>query len=206
MRKMNFRLLTYIPISCRLPCFLVLFGLILMVTGNLIAGVEETRNAPYSTSTAESTGTVFSDVPNSTAYGIGTDWRVIIEYHQNRIAGFLKNVKGVGKVSVLVYCDSSSVIELVENSVLDSQYIDEKDSSGGSRLTETEKRESNYLTVKDAAGNERVVAISESIPAITSICVVCSGGGQSAVQERVITALSALYDLPAYKIVVLAGE
>lgn len=188
----------------KIPLIILFAGVVCMILGNFIQN-QNAKVQTYTEPTNVNGHPVSSGVHDGATYATVTDWRVIIEYHQNRIVDFLKNVKGVGSVSVLVYCDRSSVLELVSNSVLDDQFIEENDGNGGTRDTQNHKQENEYLVIQDQDGNQRVVAVSESIPAITSVCVVCSGGDQAAVQERIITALSALYNLSANKIVVIQG-
>ncbi len=188
----------------RVPIILILAGICCMFLGKFLNRIElssDTTVADKENYTVASS--TFYD--GATAATV-TDWRAITEYHQNRLTAFLQNVKDVGTVSVLVYCDQSSILELVKNSDVESQIVTEKDQNGGQRETESTKENDDYLLIQDSNGNQRVVAVSESIPAIESICVVCSGGDKMAVRERVTVALSALYDLPASRISVIPGK
>ncbi len=204
MHKKSFLSNFQIPKVFRLPCVFILLGVLCMVAGNYL-GKKSVSNqndsVPKEYHTQITNAFIQGGATNSTV----TDWRVITEYHQNRLTDFLKHVKGVGDVSVLVYCDRSSILSLVENCTNDSSSIKENDGNGGERVTENSKNQSNYLVLQDQDGNQRVVAISETIPAITSVCVVCSGGNQAGVRERVIQAISILYDLSPANIVVIQG-
>ncbi len=193
-----------IPKGLRLSCTIILLGVLCMVVGNFVEEKSVFAN-DYSTTLEYAPSAPNTIIQGGATNSTVTDWRIITEYHQNRLTNFLKHIKGVGDVSVLVYCDSSSVLSLVENTTKDSNVIKENDGDGGERITENTKNQSNFLVLQDQNGNQRVVAISETIPAITSVCVVCSGGNQAGVQERVIQAISTLYDISPGKIVVIQG-
>lgn len=202
---MNKMKVTFIvPSVCRLPIVLVLIGIGVMIVGGFFAGANTT--ASYSnTSVTENVQTeqAFSD---GATQSVVTDWRTITEYHQNRLQNFLKDIQGVGRVSVMVYCDRSSILELVSNHTIHTQHTEETDGNGGNRIVEDNQDDSQYLVLEDKDGNQRIIAVQESIPAITSVCVVCEGGGKMVVQERVTAAISTLYDLSPSKIVVLPGK
>lgn len=209
MKKIKIPFFDRLPKGCRIPCGIVLFGVLLTLFGKLFsAGSPSSAGAGGSAfrETAKAGGSFSAQMKeDGAAVGTVTDWRIILEYHESRLEAFIRKIKGAGDATVLVECDSSSMIQLVENSTLRKNQTQEADNNGGTRTVTEENEENAYLIVKDQSGNERVVAVSETLPAITAVCVVCKGGGQSAVQERIISALRVLYGLPASRIVVLAG-
>ena len=188
----------------RVPCILVFLGMICMLAGNFMRSKKAADVSPfYVTDQIETTyNSRLDGATNATV----TDWRAVSEYHQNQLTSFLKQVKGVGDVSVLVYCDRSSILSLANNCTQDTSTIQESDANGGERVTENSKNQSNYLVIQDQYGNQKVVPLSETLPAISSVCVVCSGGNQASVRERVIQAICTLYHLPPSNIVVIQGE
>ena len=201
MHKMKFTLA--IPAACRIPVGMVLLGICVMCIGNFIPTAKHTSYTVSNGAEQYKTDLNYSD---GATQSMVTDWRSITEYHQNRLAHFLENVEGVGAVSVMVYCDQSSVIELLSNRVTHTQITEETDQNGGNRVIEEFQEDEDYLVLEDQDGNQCVVAVKESIPAIQSVCVVCSGGGKMVVQERVIAAIVTLYDISPNKIAVLPGK
>ncbi len=202
MGKMKFHI--RVPSACRLPIVLMFVGVLLMMVSHFFTAPRK-----YDTCSDLPQSSVSQPQQNYTdgaTQSIVTDWRTITSYHQNRLQNFLKNIQGVGDVSVMVYCDRSSILELISNSVLHTQTTEESDGNGGNRVVQEEESEGQYLVLEDQYGNQRVVAVQESVPAITAVCVVCEGGGKMAVQERVIAAIATLYDLPPSKIAVLPGK
>ena len=188
----------------RLPLLLILCGVMCMTVSNFLVNTASV-NDPYAVDFENSRLSANGDINDGGTLSTVTDWRVLTEYHQNRLKSFLQQVKGVGDVSVLVYCDRSSVLSLADNHSADVSTIHELDGKGGERVTENSKKQSNYLILQDQYGNQRVVALSETVPAITAVCVVCTGGNQASVQERVIQTISTLYHLPPSNIVVVQG-
>lgn len=188
----------------RIPCILIFLGIICIFTGNFLSKNTVSEVTPFSI--VDHSITPSNNKSDGATNSTVTDWRVISEYHQNQLTSFLKQVKGVGNVSVLVYCDRSSILTLANNSTQDMSTIQENDANGGERVTDNSKNQSNYLVVQDQYGNQKVVALSETLPAISSVCVVCSGGNQASVRERVIQAICTLYNLSPSNIVVIQGE
>lgn len=199
----KFKIKINVPAVCRKPIVIVLVGICVMIVGGFIQNKKTVVQYSESASNKNKTEMPIQD---GATQSVVTDWRTITEYHQNRLTGFLENVEGVGVVSVMVYCDQSSIIELVTNQGSHTQKTEEKDTNGGNRVNEENQEDRQYLVLEDKDGNQRVVAIKESIPTIKSVCVVCEGGGKMAVQERVTAAIVTLYDLSPNKIVVLPGK
>lgn len=201
MHKIKFKLM--IPAVCRMPVGMVLVGICAMCIGNFLPTAKQEA---YVVSNSVNQNQNNLNYRDGATQSVVTDWRTITEYHQNRLARFLENVEGVGDVSVMVYCDQSSVIELVSNIVTQTQKTEETDQNGGNRVMEETQKDEDYLVLEDQAGNQRVVAVKETIPAIQSVCVVCAGGGKMVVQERITAAIVTLYDISPNKIVVLPGK
>lgn len=199
----KFKIKINVPAVCRKPIVIVLVGICVMIVGGFLQNKKSV--VQYSESASNKIKTEMP-IQDGATQSVVTDWRTITEYHQNRLTGFLENVEGVGVVSVMVYCDQSSIIELVTNQGSHTQKTEEKDTNGGNRVNEENQEDRQYLVLEDKDGNQRVVAIKESIPTIKSVCVVCEGGGKMAVQERVTAAIVTLYDLSPNKIVVLPGK
>ncbi|MBR5280044.1 MAG: hypothetical protein IKU26_03635 [Clostridia bacterium] len=201
MGKMKFN--WSIPTVCRLPIGMVLLGMCVMCIGNFLPNTKRTSYTISNSASQYETDAAYND---GATQGVVTDWRTITEYHQNRLARFLENIEGVGAVSVIVYCDRSSVIEFLANQVTHTQETEETDQNGGNRVIQDFQEDEEYLVLEDQGGNQRVVAAKELIPAIRSVCVVCAGGGKMVVQERITAAIVTLYDLSPNKIVVLPGK
>lgn len=113
-----------------------------------------------------------------------------LEETERRLESLLKNVQGVGQVTVMLTLKSGSTLELAE------------DSSTSVRDSET-KREKDVVTVSRGSGGEEVVVTQEHYPVYQGAVVVCEGGGNSAVRLSIIEAVSVLTGLGSDKITVV---
>lgn len=111
---------------------------------------------------------------------------------EERIAALCSRVRGVGSVSVNVYFDSGFETVYAYNE-------ESKDTSSG------RNEEKKYVTV-GSGNNERLVCIVERMPSICGVAVVCSGGGDPAVQSAIINLISSAYGVPKNKIFVAEGK
>lgn len=96
------------------------------------------------------------------------------------VEALLERVDGAGVVSVLITLESNS-----EN-------VYAYDSNDGSR---------EYLTI-GSGSSESTVLLRRMTPRLRGIAVVCSGGNDPIVQQKIISLLCALFDLPSTKVFV----
>ena len=104
-----------------------------------------------------------------------------------RVCDICSRVDGVGKVYAVV------------NLAGGFEYVyatDIKNSSGGAS--------SQYIVI-GSGDNERVVYLSEKVPEILGIGVVCEGGGDIEVKKEVTALLCAAFGLGSHKIYVTGG-
>lgn len=96
------------------------------------------------------------------------------------VEALLERVDGAGVVSVLITLES------------DSENVYAYDSKNGSR---------EYLTT-GSGSSESPVLLRRMTPRLRGIAVVCTGGNDPIVQQKLISLLCALFDLPSTKVFV----
>ncbi len=99
---------------------------------------------------------------------------------EGEVAALLERVNGVGTASVLITLES------------DSENVFAYDSKNGSR---------EYLTT-GSGSSESAVLLRRMTPRLRGIAVVCSGGENPVVQQKLISLLCALFDLSSTKVFV----
>lgn len=105
------------------------------------------------------------------------------EILENRIEEIISKISGAGKTSVMVTFDSSK------------EYFYAKDSSEDSN-PEEKKREYEFVVIEDNDGEKPIVIKSEEAK-IRGVLVICEGGDNPSVREKIIEALCALLDIPS---------
>ncbi|MGI6202997.1 MAG: hypothetical protein ACOYID_06310 [Eubacteriales bacterium] len=103
-----------------------------------------------------------------------------VEKLERQVAALIERIDGAGVASVLITLES------------DSEHVYAYDSKNGSR---------EYLTI-GAGTSESPVLLRRMTPRLRGIAVVCSGGDNPVVQQKIISMLCALFDLPSTKVFV----
>ena len=117
---------------------------------------------------------------------------------EQRIAGLLDRVEGVGKADVMVVLKSSEerVFHVDKNSRTSAT---EEKGEDGRIVREQELSESTVM----GGGNQGPVVEKELTPEVAGIVISADGGGNASVRAEISEAMEALFGLPAHKIKVL---
>lgn len=156
---------------------LLLTGILLVVIALPVTEKKETRTSEKKeTETAESG----EDVTESTRYA---------RQMEKRLEEVLTQVKGVGRVSVMITL-SSSAEKVVEK---DKETSSEE---GGSRASET--------SVYAGGGGDEVPYVKQEIsPGVEGVLVIADGGADAVVIENITEAVQALFGVDTHKIKVM---
>lgn len=124
-----------------------------------------------------------------------TDYQKKLE---QELEDFLSTVKGIGKVEVLIYLNSSDEY-IVEKDIPVSQMITKE---ADSESKEESKEEDTVYTVNDA-GEEVPFIAQTKHPSIEGVVIAADGAGQEEIRIKIIRTVMALYGVDANKIDVL---
>lgn len=115
---------------------------------------------------------------------------------EQRLKSVLKNVKGVGKVKVMITVKSST--ESVIN----------KDSPYEESTNETEKKvkEEEETVLVEEDGKKVPYVIKEIEPQVEGVIVVAQGGDSDVVSQDIVEAVTVLFHISSYKVKVLKME
>ena len=112
---------------------------------------------------------------------------------EQRIAELLRQVEGVGACRVMVTLEKGS------EAVYATDIVSAEDGDGSSSLSE------HYLTVDTAAGPAGLL-LTQLEPTVKGVAVVCEGGGNPAVQQRVIQVVSTAFHISERRVCVVKQE
>lgn len=83
----------------------------------------------------------------------------------------------------------------------------ESSSSSGKNVDEVSSNSSeSYITVKSANGGEEPLIISELLPEVRGVAVVCSGGDDEKTREKITEAITAALNITSKRVSVLGGN
>ncbi len=118
------------------------------------------------------------------------------EYLESRLKDVIGRVSGVGKCEIMVLLkEQGTKVYAVEEKVSESSSTD----GTTNRFQGDSLTEKSYVLIQSQS-NEYPVQITEYMPEISGIVVVCQGGDSSVVKNEITELISALTGLPSNRI------
>ncbi len=105
---------------------------------------------------------------------------------ENSLKEIISNINGVGNINVMVTMQSSTQKEYATEKKIDTESASSKTS---------DKTETSYIKIKDSDGTEHAIPITEYAPKVRGVVVICDGGDQPFIKERVTQAVIAAVDV-----------
>ncbi|QAT49667.1 stage III sporulation protein AG [Caproiciproducens sp. NJN-50] len=124
---------------------------------------------------------------------------------EKELTDLIMKIQGVGNASVMVTLEQTKQSVYAKEEKNSGQTT--KDQSDGSTRNETDQsNETNYILVKGADGSEQALAVTEIQPVVKGVVVVCDGGGNAAVQQSVIDAVTTALDISSVRVCVIKAK
>lgn len=121
---------------------------------------------------------------------------------EEKLENILANVKGIGKVKVMItYSQANEVIPMYDEDS-SSSTTEEKDSGGGTR-TVNENSSKKDIIYKEEDGVKTPITQSVVKPKIEGAIVVAEGASDATVKTNIVQAVEAVTGVATYKIQVL---
>ena len=105
----------------------------------------------------------------------------------------ISHIDGAGEAKVMI---------TLETGVETKYATQEKSSTESSGDKTSGTSEISYITVRDANGSERALAVTEVQPTVKGVVVVCPGGEEPVVQQRIISAVTTALDISSKRVFV----
>lgn len=121
---------------------------------------------------------------------------------EEKLEDILSNVKGVGRVKVMItYSKTSQIIPMYDEDSSTS-ITEEKDSGGGTRIV-NETTSKKDIIYKETDGVKTPITQSVINPAIEGAIIAAEGVGDANIKTNIIQAVEAVTGIATYKIQVL---
>lgn len=117
------------------------------------------------------------------------------------ITRLVKSISGSRKVTVVITLESGINYQYADN-------LEESDESKNDNLNTAEKSETkqNYITVKNADGSEAAILISKQMPEIRGVAIVCEGGDNAALNEKIQNAVMSALNITSKRVYIAGGN
>lgn len=151
-----------------------IIGIALIFLSSFFSGSSSSDSSESSESTKEVSATIDADTYTDKLEASLTD--------------LISNINGVGNVKVLVTLENGTATEYATEKKVDNQNTGDKKS---------DKTETTYITIKDENGAEQAIPITEYAPTVRGVVVVCDGGDQAVIQQRVTDTVTTALNIPS---------
>lgn len=125
------------------------------------------------------------------------EYRLALE---NNVSRLVERISGDKNPTVVITLESS-----VRYSYADSNEIDTEESNGDKSAESRESKKQSYITVKSADGGEQALVVTEMMPEIRGVAIVCSGGDSTAVAEKIESAVTAALNITSKRVYIAGG-
>lgn len=115
---------------------------------------------------------------------------------QEELSALISQIEGAGEAQVLVTLERSA----------EQVYATEGRSSARAESGGSNEEETTYFSVRGSDGSEQALPVTEVQPVIRGVVIVCPGGGNPAVAERITRAVTTALDLSSARVCVVQAK
>lgn len=123
---------------------------------------------------------------------------------ESKLENILSQMLGTKNVNVMITLNNS-----VENVFADTTKVNtditENLGSGDSKTEQKDSKENQYIIITDENGNEQALILTQVMPQIRGVLVVCPNGNNTVIKEMVKSAVVTVLDISSKKVCVVGG-
>lgn len=121
---------------------------------------------------------------------------------ENDLKDLVSNIKGAGNTRVLVTLENSAETVYATEEKKNKEATEDKTDGQLSKKRESDDCEKKYITIKDADGTERALSVTQIQPTIKGVVVVCDGGDNPDVQQKISNAIKTALNITSKRVYV----
>lgn len=125
-----------------------------------------------------------------------------VAHLETSLRELISNIKGAGNTRVLVTLENTEETVYATEEKKNKQATEDKSEGQMSKKRESDDCEKKYITVRDANGTERALSVTQIQPTIKGVVVVCDGGDDPQVQQRVTDAIKTALNITSKRVYV----
>lgn len=118
---------------------------------------------------------------------------------ESQLSELLSKVNGVGTAHVMITLKSGYTYEYAKTEKTNNDYLEDYKSEIARKTQEKQTIEQNYLLIEDGNSNHPLIT-AKIEPEIKGVVVICEGGADPVVIERVIDTVKTALDIPSTRI------
>ena len=121
---------------------------------------------------------------------------------EENLKNIISEISGVGKTQVLVTLESSMQNVYATEQKKNKEALEDKNENERSKKQESNEIETKYITIRDSDGTEKALSVMQIQPTIKGVVVVCTGGDNIDVKNKVIEAVKTALNITSKRVFV----
>lgn len=121
---------------------------------------------------------------------------------EQNLVNIVSSIYGAGKTKVLVTLENGKETVYATEEKKNKEASEDKANGETTRRQESDDSEKRYITMKNSDGTEMALAVTELQPTIKGVVVVCAGGDNPDVKERIVSAVTTALNITSKRVCV----
>lgn len=122
------------------------------------------------------------------------------EMLENDIKNIVTSITGDKNPTVVITLESG-----IRYSYASVDETDTSSSTGSVTDQSSESKKQSYITVKTADGGEQALLVTEIMPEVRGVAIICSGGNAEATAEKIKNAVTAALNITSKRVYISGG-
>ncbi len=119
---------------------------------------------------------------------------------ENDVKSIVTGITGDKKPTVVITLESG-----IRYSYVSTEETDTSSSTGNTSDQLSESKKQSYITVKTTDGGEQPLIVTEIMPQIRGVAIICSNGNSEAVVEKIKNAVTAALNITSKRVYISGG-
>ena len=125
-----------------------------------------------------------------------------IEKLESDLNKIISSIKGAGDAKVLITLENGMENVYATEERKNKEATKDNLNGEASKVKESDDVEKKYITIKDSDGSEKALSVMQIQPKVKGVVIVCKGGGNPEVQQRIREATKTLLNISSKRVFV----
>lgn len=147
---------------------------------------------------------LFSGSNNKAESSVASSVTYTAEQYSEMLEEDIKNIvtgiTGDKNPTVVITLESG-----IRYSYASADETDTSSSTGSTNDQSSESKKQSYITVKTADGGEQALVVTEIMPEVRGVAIICSGGNSEATAEKIKNAVTAALNITSKRVYISGG-
>lgn len=118
------------------------------------------------------------------------------------LSGIISGIEGAGECKVMVTLENGIETKYATQGKTNSELVTQENGNSSTQTKQSGDTQTEYIIIKNSDGTQQALQITEIEPTVKGVVVVCSGGENPTVQQRIISAVTTALNISSKKVCV----